>query len=253
MEKMTYKLTTRSSLIISPRANMALYKELGGFSLQKLNADYLEKSKLKVIYPFYQYGEYTEYAPERAEYYLPGTSVKGVLCQGASTPGDVMVDDVQVHNESIVLRNLYKAQYLDDEQKACFDVFFENVGLEMIKANAELKGEFYVRDRAFSETLFKEANKSTRIKLNQMLEYLLRKLEERKYSKELLDTFYTAMNKMSPLLEADDMFLLGGYKGLLHSMEIKDSQREIDGAVFLDRETMLPHGLVKVELIQTMG
>jgi len=250
MEKITYKLIALSSLIVSPRASAAFYEELADFSLQEIKDDtkYLTKAKLKVIYPFYQYGEYAAYAPKSAEYYLPGTSVKGALRQGDSIPGGFMADDVPVHNDSIVLRNLYKAQYLEDEQKACFVVFFENVGVEMIKANVELTGEFYVKERESAEALFKAASKSTRVKLNQMLGYL-RELEERKYSKELLGELHRAVNNLSPLLDANDIFLFGGYKGLLHSMELKDSQKEIAGAVFLDPETMLPHGLAKIELI----
>ncbi len=250
MEKITYKLTTLSSLIVSPRANAALYSELGDFSLSEIEdvTNYLEKNKLKVIYPFYQYGDYTTYAPESAEYYLPGTSIKGVLRQGASISDGFMVDDVPVHNDGIVLRNLYKAQYLEDEQKACLDVFFENVGVEMIKADVQLMGEFYVKDRESAEALFKAANKSTRIKLNQMLGYL-RKLEEREYSKELLCKLHRIIDNIAPLLDVNDVFLLGGYKGLFHSMVLEDSQQEVDGAVFLDPETILPHGLAKIEQI----
>jgi hypothetical protein len=248
---MTYKLNTLSGLIASPRANAALYEELDGFSLEKLNAEaeYLEKSKLKVIFPFYQYGEYTEYVPESAEYYLPGTSVKGMLCQGSSTPVDVMADDVQIHNDSIVLRNLYKVQYLkdEDEQKARYNVFFENVGVEMIKAHTELTGNIYVKDQELAKALFYDANKSTRAKLKQMLAYFCEHAKKN-HTQDILGKLQMAIDKMSPLLEANDIFLLGGYKGLLHSMEIKDPQRKLDGAVFLDIETMLPHGLIKVEL-----
>lgn len=250
MEKITYKLTTLSSLIISPRASTALYKELEDFDLQKINKkiDYLERNKLKIIYPFYQYGEYEEYDPESVEYYLPGTSVKGALCQGISTSEDIMVDDIQVHNDNIVLRNLYKAQYLDDEQKACFSIFFENVGLEMIKVNEELKGDLYARDRELADTFFKVSNKSARFRLNQMLEHL-RELSKRNYSQELLCILHSAIDNISPLLEANDIFLIGGYKGLLHSIEFKDFQQEIKSAVFLDPESMLPHGIVKVSLV----
>ncbi len=250
MEKIAYKLATLSSLIVSPRESKAFYEVLGEFSLQEIKegTNYLEKTKLKVIYPFYQYGEYKTYAPESAEYYLPGTSVKGALRQGAFISDGFMADDVLVHNDGIVLRNLYKAQYLEDEQKAYFKVFFENVGVEMIKANVKLTGEFYIKDRESAEGLFKAANKSTRVKLNQMLGYL-RELEERKYSKELLCELHMAVNNLSPLLDANDIFLFGGYKGLIHSMELKDSQQEITGAVFLDPEIMLPHGLAKIELI----
>lgn len=35
-----------------------------------------EEQETKVVYPFYQYGAYTRYDPEHAEYYLPGTLSK---------------------------------------------------------------------------------------------------------------------------------------------------------------------------------
>ncbi len=252
MEKMTYKLTAISSLIASPRSNAAWYKDLDGFSLSQVNAkaDYLEKSKLKVIYPFYQYGEYTEYAPESAEYYLPGTSVKGMLCQGTSTPVNLMVDDVQVHRGKIVLRNLFKAQYLKDEQKACFGVFFENVGVEMIKAGTELTGEIYIRDKELAKELFYYANQSTKVKLKQMKEYL-HECIQKNYSQDLLGKFCGVIQKMNTLLEDEDLFLLGGYKGLLHSMNIKKidySEQKSRYAIYLDIETMMPHGLIRAEL-----
>ncbi len=249
MEKINYKLVTQSSLIVSPRASKGFYQTLEEFSPEQitLDTDYLKKSKLKVIYPFYQYGEYKEYSPEATEYYLPGSSIKGALCRGGSA--DFMADDVPVYNYCIVLRNLYKAQYLKSEQKtAFFDVFFENVGVEMLKYNVELTGELYFKDRAAAEAVLREANESTRVRQNQMLAYL-RELKEGKYENELLHDINKAFEKLSSLQDSNDLFLLGGYKGLLHSMKIDTSREEIAGAVFLDRETMLPHGLVKIELI----
>ena len=51
-----------------------------------------------------------------------------------------MADDIQVKNSDIVLRNLYKAQHIQEKATAEFSVFFENVGVEMIKAGANLQG-----------------------------------------------------------------------------------------------------------------
>ncbi|MEA4845904.1 MAG: hypothetical protein VB106_01595 [Clostridiaceae bacterium] len=247
MEKFTYKLVTLSSLIVSPRSNAAFYEELNDFTLQEIKNETI-KAKLKVIYPFYQYGEYDAYAPETAEYYLPGASIKGALSQGSAVLDGFMVDDVSIHNDSIVLRNLYKAQYLEDEQKACFNIFFENVGVEMIKAAVKLTGEFYINGREKAEALLKEASISTKVKINQMLGYL-RELEKREYSEELLCELHKADDNLSSLLDANDIFLFGGYKGLLHSMKFEGSPQEIASAVFLDLQTMLPHGLVKIGLI----
>lgn len=250
MEKMEYKLTTVSSLIVSPRSNAAWYKDLEGFSLEKVKGEenYLEKTKLNIIYPFYQYGEYTEYNPENAEYYLPGSSVKGMLCQGTSSTGNLMVDDVPVCRESIVLRNLFKAQYMKDEQKACFGVFFENVGIEMIKADTELTGEIYIKDNESMKKLFSTANQSTKDKLTQMSGYL-NECIQKSYSQELKNKFKKVIENISSLLNHNNLFLLGGYKGLLLSMKINAPKQKLDGAIFLDTETMLPHGLVRLKFI----
>lgn len=257
MEKLAYKLKTLSSLIVSPRANVAFYGELDEFTLDKIKENSLDdgkgnkitlaKDKLKVIYPFYQYGEYVAYAPDNAAYYLPGSSVKGALLQGDSVTGSFMADDVLISNEHIVLRNLYKAQYLKNEEQACFAVFFENVGVEMIKADVELKGEFYLSGKTAAKTLLEAANESTKVKIQQMLGYIGR-LKTRGYSKEVLCNFNELSGRLSDLLKTNDTFLLGGYKGLLHTMKLESFPIENAGAVFFDPETMLPHGLVKIEL-----
>ena len=258
MEKFTYRLVTQSGLIVSPRANTAFYevlkKEVGNSSSWEIKADsnYLNKERLKVIYPFYQYGEYASYAPDSAEYYLPGSSIKGALLQGTRlAPGSFMVDDVSVSKDSIVLRNLYKAQHIkkvEDEKKAFFDVYFENIGVEMIKAGVELKGEFYLKDREMADRCLQEANQRTRAKITQMLEYL-KELQKRDFCDKLLKELQEAEDNLFPLSEASDIFLMGGYKGLILSMNPESISQEMSRAVFLDPETMLPHGLVKLELV----
>lgn len=250
METFNYKVTTKSSLILSPRASLAFYRDLDDFFLQKINKEsqWLNQEKLKVIYPFYQYGIYTEYNPVGAEYYIPGSSVKGALKQGLSVVSRFMVDDIPIPNEAIVLRNLYKAQYLDDDKSACFDVFFENVGIEMIQAEKSFTGSFNCDDTVNVTDLLSEANKSTRIRIGQMTDYL-NKLKDNHYADDLTVCLQKAVDCLSSFLENKNIFLLGGYKGLLHSMEVKVPALENAGAVFLDPETMLPHGLVELELI----
>ncbi len=250
MEKFAYKLTTLSSLVVSPRNNAAFYEALEGFSPREIKNDskYLSKDKLKIIYPFYRYGEYIAYMPERAEYYLPGTSIKGALCQGSTVSGGFMVDDMLIPGNEIVLRNLYKAQYLEDTQKAYFGVFFENVGVEMIRANTELMSEFYIKEKDTAETLLRAANQSTKARIAQMLKYL-REITKKGYKEELLCALHGVEEKLSPLVDINDIFLFGGYKGLQHSLDIKNASQEIEGAIFIDPETMLPHGLVRIEFI----
>lgn len=257
MKKITYKLTTISSLIVSPRGSSAFYKDCEDFADDDITCnEYLIKDKLRVIYPFYRYGEYDKYMPQNASYYLPGSSIKGALCQSESDkstypPEKFMADDVLVKRGDIVLRNLYKAQFLKDEskekqmdKKAKIDVFFENMAVEMVKAGAKMEGEIYLESEDAAKGLLKEANSLTRKKIRKMLQYY-RALQERK---EMPDAIKEAEKKLLPLSKDEQVFLLGGYKGLLHSIKPQERQ-ENEGAVYLDMETMLPHGLVKIELI----
>lgn len=268
MEQFSYQLTTLSSLIISPRQAVAFYadlEELLSRDVQKhleilkeqdskeQDSKEQDATKLKVIYPFYQYGMYSKYDPDNAEYYLPGSSIKGALCQGAAIGNQLMVDDIPIPNDCIVLRNLYKAQYLDSEPDACLKVFFERVGVEMIRAEAVVKGEFYLENKTSAETLLKEANQSALCRMKQMRKYL-DELQGNDYSEELKNKLNQVKDNLTSLLNDKNVFLLGGFKGLLHAMEVeepiknKESLPEITSAVYLDLKTMLPHGLVRIEL-----
>lgn len=265
MEKIAYELTTQSSLIVSPRANVAFYESLGDFTLDKVKEERLTggvweekplaKDKLKVIYPFYQYGEYTSYAPDNAAYYLPGSSVKGALRQREAAAESFMADDILIPNEHIVLRNLYKVQHIKKKEETKFAVFFENVGVEMIKAKVNLEGEFYLNGKTEAKELLAMANESTKRKIEQMLAYLreLKEIEDNKKEvccevKKLSCKFNKLISNLNDLSKTDDIFLLGGYKGLLHTMEVKISPLENAGAIFIDPETTLPHGLVIIKL-----
>jgi len=247
MEKINYRLTLLSSLIISPRSNLALYRELGEFSTEWISDSvYLKKDKLRVIYPFYQYGEYgkyEEYVSGNGAYYLPGSSIKGALCQK-----DLMVDDVTVPAEAIVLRNLQKVQYLKEEKKACQEPFLDHVGVEMVKKGVVLNGECYIDNLEKFKELIGKANRTAKKRIGRMRKRLLR-LEQKAYSDKLCGVFHEVAEKLECVAENDNVFLLGGYKGLFHSMEVETDLPETEGAVFLDPETMLTHGLVKIEII----
>lgn len=245
MEKFKYEITTQSSLIVSPRSNLAFYRELKEFGDAEEKVD----GKMKVIYPFYQYGEYEKYDPDHAEYYLPGSSIKGALCQGVSKPDEFFADDISIPNDSIILQNLHKAQYLDDKEKACFGVFFENVGVEMVKAETTLRGELYLKDDAEFKMLLTAANKSTKLKIGQMLAYLDMLIKKLKKSDDFIENIKGVIKNLKGLSEQDDIFILGGFKGLLHSLELRGLPEDIKSAVFLDPETNLPHGLVTIKSI----
>ncbi len=248
MDRYSYKLKTLSSLIVSPRASLAL----NGFCAAQLDdkEEFLNKKGLRVIYPFYQYGEYKAYDPKGARYYLPGSSIKGALCGGGTAPGSIFVDDVPVENSRMVLRNLYKAQHLDDKKETpVFSVFFENVGVEMVRAGTEMTGELFLSG-GNAQDLIRKANCSANKKIGQTMAYL-RALIERKCPDKLCCVLWN----LSALAERSDVILLGGYKGLLQSVELKNAAKTKEasakdcGAIYVDPETCLPHGLVSMKLL----
>lgn len=250
MKKITYTMHLVSSLIVSPRAGMALYRGIDEFceepELEQVESEKRKSREVRVIYPFYQYGEYRKYDPKHANYYLPGSSIKGALQPRKAALESFMVDDVTIPNASVSLRTLYKAQYLEEEGAAEFGAFFDNVGVEMARGETELKGELYLKESvAFSDVL-KSANKDTKEKMNQMTAYL-QMLLARNYKNENLKSILEQVERrLTCCLNEDDIILVGGYKGLLHSILIDHRMKEPTGGLFIDFKTMLPHGIVKI-------
>lgn len=259
MKKITYTMKLLSSTIVSPRAGQAFYYGIHTFCREPVlyppAFDSKGEKAVKVVYPFYQYGMYEEYDPDHAQYYLPGSSVKGALLQKNEKKIHIMADDIPVDREQIVLKNLMKAQYVDQYNEACFKPFFDNVGVEMLKAGSRLSGDLYLEDNTVFEEILEGTNSATAEKICQMCGYL-EKLTKNEYKdttfkeklKKLLETLY-------PLGKRKDIILVGGYKGLLHSILLKTDRmdkmrrenRERGCGIFLDCEENLPHGLVSMQ------
>ena len=251
MRKISYKLELLSSLIVSPRSTQALYTGIDEFcQIAKTELpiwESKEEQETKVVYPFYQYGAYTRYDPEHAEYYLPGSSIKGVLMAAQEKEYDLIADDITVPNSKIVLRNLWKAQYLQDPQKAAFAIFFNNVGVEMVKAHTKLHGDLYVETVSGFLDVIAQASKNAIKKMDQMHKYLQELLGKGYQNQELLESFERIYANLDLLLNEKNILILGGYKGLLHSILLDQNAKEFSGGVFIDFETFLPHGIVKIE------
>ena len=248
MKRIGYIMETLSSVIVSPRSGRAFYEVLGEFAETPQMGTYEnpgESQKIKLIYPFYQYGEYTKYDPEHTDYYLPGSSIKGALLQGERSGKRLLVDDISVPRDCIVLRHLWKIQYLTEVKKEIFDVFFDHIGVEMLKTKAELQGTLYLEDDAEFTDLLKKANEKTKRKMGQMAGYV-RELIETRQNKTVLEKLTAVKNNLQVLMERDDVILIGGYKGLLHSILLDHSEVERKGAIFIDNETLQPHGFVKI-------
>ena len=253
MKKITYTMHLVSSLIVSPRAGMALYKGIDEFceepELEQIEPEKIKTREVKVIYPFYQYGEYRKYDPKHANYYLPGSSIKGALQPQKVALESFMVDDVMVPNDSVSLRNLYKAQYLEEEEAAEFGVFFDNVVVEMVRGETDLNGEVYLEESATFSDVLMSANKDTKEKMNQMMAYL-QMLLARNYKNENLKSILEQVERrLACCLNEDDIILVGGYKGLLHSILVDHPMKELTGGLFIDFKTMLPHGIVKISRV----
>ena len=234
MRKISYKLELLSSLIVSPRSTQALYTGIDEFcQIAKTELpiwESKEEQETKVVYPFYQYGAYTRYDPEHAEYYLPGSSIKGVLMAAQEKEYD-----------------LWKAQYLQDPQKAAFAIFFNNVGVEMVKAHTKLHGDLYVETVSDFLDVIAQASKNAIKKMDQMHKYLQELLGKGYQNQELLESFERIYANLDLLLNEKNILILGGYKGLLHSILLDQNAKEFSGGVFIDFETFLPHGIVKIE------
>lgn len=241
------------------RSSKAFYEVLDNFSKNQIKVEeFSEEKPPKVIYPFYQYGDYEKYDPENAQYYIPGSSIKGALKtqQDKLAQNSIfMADDIPVENENIVLRNLYKLQTLKDSQKQEFKEFFENTGIEMIKAGVNLQGELYAKEDSIINKVLEFAKKTTRHKIGQMIDKLtfLKKDSKEEKVSSILET---VLGNLSLMQKANDIILLGGYKGLLHSVDFseieakfqKDLNKE-DSGIYIDKETMLPHGLLRINLL----
>jgi hypothetical protein len=274
MKKYNYSITTLSSLIVSPRGSNAFYSDLkglkGGFDNEKIQLREIENinekknpKSINIIFPFYQYGEYNEYVPETARYYLPGSTIKGAIKGGPSQRYEkkeslsLMMDDILIDKDKIFLDHLYKIQKKqsdlelpEDKQEYELDIFFTNQAVEMVGMEEELKGELYTSDISLIENLLKKTNDTTRKKISQMLKQL-----DTRRGKDKFNNYCNRIKQnLENLKESPNIILMGGYKGLRHSIILnnsllQDTDKEIQSGIYIDMQAMLPNGLVKFELL----
>lgn len=287
MQKYSYKLETLSSLIISPRSSFAFYEGID-FIQEDIDSkglkDYVNYEvlkKLKIIYPFYQYSSYEKYDPINADYYIPGSSIKGAIILNRDI--HLMVDDIPLSNSQVTLDNIYKVQYLksrknDDDpkttetedskqsdskqKKAIHDPFFDYIGIEMVKKGITLDGEF-ITDQ--NPGFLDAANGATEKKLGNLETYIERilQLDIKDITAEIKINLKKTVENLKNVRKngitsnKEFIILIGGYKGLLLSIEKKeevakkdtlDDLVEENGGVYLDPQTHLPYGLVKLKL-----
>lgn len=246
-KKYSYRIETLSSVVLSPREHEAVYMGKEAINIGT-----------KIIYPFYQYGNYQEYSPENSRYYIPGSSIKGAVGQP-----NIMIDDVPVKRSQISLNNLYKVQYIpqpeeinNSDKTLTADIFFKNIKIEMLNALECLQGELY--SEVDPSTIFAEAHKTTIQKIEQWSNRFKPYIKDVAHAgnaavssqKISLDQVWQKVNKI--VYEAEDfkgsffLLLLGGYKG--NALSGIFQEKAFKSSVFVDENTKLPHGLVKILL-----
>lgn len=126
-----YKISALSGVILSPREQQFFLKDGDR------------------IYPFYQYGAYDQYDPKRAQYYIPGSSIKGAMkaSEKTSEKKTLRIDDVRINPDDIALTCLAKVQHILCEkelEKATenksrkslkLDTFFPHIKFEILKSD----------------------------------------------------------------------------------------------------------------------
>lgn len=126
---MKLKFTAISPVILSPRMEKALYKgvDFKGIKKDMENSKIENVGTIKIIYPFYSY-ESRDLLFEKCfsyakEYYIPASSLKGALLGSKKNRDEnsfrskILFQDIKISKENIELKNLYKFQYLYQNDK----------------------------------------------------------------------------------------------------------------------------------------
>lgn len=274
------EINTLSYCIVSPRESQAFYE---GIDFVKDDIDELLKG-INVIYPFYRYGTYDNYNPKEAEYYIPGSSIKGALLRYFDKNDNIrkqlMVDDIVMDKGygQIKLKKIWKYQNIHTknnnvennklgEKKVEYEEFFSNVAFEMLCPDETLIADVYIAKDAEKsmEDILKEVHKNTMDKLDAFIKYL-NEVKEKVYESSK-NTQEEEQNKLNMLLtkieqhikninkvkaEKGYLMYLGGYKGLIRALKGNLNEDKINigekGALFIDNDNGLPYGIVKINI-----
>ena len=285
---MKLKFTTISPVILSPRMEKALYKDVDFKEIKKntVNPKIENVGNIEIIYPFYSYERRDllceNYFSHAKEYYIPASSLKGALLSGIkkedenSFRSSILFQDIKISKEYIELKRLYKFQYLYQENKEknsddkCktpkFSSFFPSVAIEMIESGKEFEGEILLKS-GVSEELFKskldESFLITKNKLNNYIKEveerikninswiedgkLERQVEDSEGNGNYIEKLKSIQRRIKEIQNRKNIIFLGGYKGVLGSLSEINNTQKIRNGFYIDRETMLPYGLVEVD------
>ena len=273
--KFTYQLKTISNVILSPREHQAFYENVDfNSSLIKLkNID--KKSKINIIYPFYQYGLYETYDPKKAQYYIPGSSLKGAFSIQEKLKHTFMFDDILIENSKISLQQLQKVQNINlqeqkhekiqEQKQIMIDTYFQNLAIEMLNQNETLQGDMYCQNDII-DTILAEINEKTITKIDQfhtMIQNVLALKKDREFDEncenrlQKLQTNVIGLRKRIECILKNSkksktcILILGGYKGRSLSGIFDKFSTEFPSAFYLCQESDsddLPFGIVEITI-----
>lgn len=272
MKRYKYRLRTLSCLALSPRDHQGFYLAANEFKKENLRISGHQAvtgtaaDKVKIIYPFYQYGTYPKYDPKHTDYYIPGSSIKGALLANESKSAQervkrrLMVDDIPIQAEHLHLHRLYKVQNMSPESKTKIklEVFFPNVAVEMLSRGCEYDGEMF-GDGEYIRECLKNAQTATRGKLEQLVKLLKPLTDEEANIKQSIKQNTDTLDKLRNMIENIEelmndrkdngsyILLLGGFKGLALSRELTNMEN-VKSGIYVDHVegSYLPHGLVRI-------
>lgn len=288
---MKIKFTTISPVVLSPRMEKALYKDVDFKKIADINMINLakkERENIKIVYPFYSYDS-RDLLPENEflyakEYYIPASSLKEALLGMKRDEKEnilrsgILFRDIELGKSDIKLKNLYKFQYLYQDNKEengnngqgrvyktpKFGPFFPSVAVEMIESGKEFEGEILLRPEVSEEVLKNRLNKNFLVTKNKLENYIkevegriqninfwiknkkINKQEEE--NEDCIEKLENIQKRMQQIKSRKNIIFLGGYKGILGSLSRLDKNRNIQNGFYIDEETMLPYGLVELSI-----
>lgn len=282
---MKIKFTTLSSIILSPRMEKALYKDIDFKKIDEniKNLKLKKVNNINIIYPFYSYEDRgllseSEFSYVK-EYYIPASSLKGALLVGKKCEdenilrSEILFRDINISKEYIELKNLYKFQYLYQEQvkeykTPKFETFFPGVAIEMIGKGKGFESEILFRTETLKNLFEKKLEENVCITRNKLDNYIKEieqrikdinlwikdgKLKEEGDKKEdyIIKLEEIKCNIKNLIDRRKKVIFLGGYKGILGSLTNRwDENKKIKNGFYIDEESMLPYGLVELNIGQ---
>ena len=197
----------------------------------------------------------------------------------------ILFRDISIGSQYIELNNLYKFQYLYQEvegennngqenvngkqkleyKSPKFEPFFPGVAIEMIGIDKEFKGEILLKSGISEETLNRKLEESyyiTKIKLDNYIKEIKQRIEKinswikdgklkEDDEKEYINKLECVEQNIKSLVKKDvKLIFLGGYKSILGSLTTQlDKNKKVQNGFYIDKESMLPYGLVEVKQV----